>query len=550
MPASQQTGSSLHVDHFRAQYLIASDHPAPQSVKQRLDDALSKTLPDSLRVALSSWFSDDDPSIWFVRQLDINLDLNLDWNRDQVGKSWAAQLVNKLSRDLKEDSVHGIIRFPNRAAYLASFLRDLAGGHAWANWYYTSFEGLRMLPVSAAIATAVRNDVETSLPALLQLSAKDVAKVLDALSAQGARGVLDAIAEQRPALDETQCFEELWNTWQRDESQFLYATNELSCALRLYLEVERREHAGGPTLQRAALALVRLAARLKSGSLNENLLRALLGGDIVDLYVAAGAEDAEVLLPFTHCATELLQEIWSTVSAPSNRASYERNSSDKAYTSFGGVFILLPLLDRLPLNELTEGWPELDQQSAVSMARFIILVKCLGRNRFERAWHDPLLRDLLQIDPRISADMINEWSSQISRRALESFLQQLTARDRENHPLEHILFVATKLNEDLEYVASPAFTSADFDLTLSVAAQRVMRQFAWRLPGFSRSSLPYLNTNFLDFRATLESEPDRHVVRVGTPPLNIILAITGLQRGSFTLSWLEDARPFKLFQTE
>lgn len=549
MPASQQTGSSLHVDHFRAQYLIASDHPAPQSVKQRLDDALSKNLADSLRVALSSWFSDDDPSIWFVRQLDINLDLNLDWNPEQVGKTWANQLVRKLSRDLKEDSAHGIIRFPNRAAYLASFLRDLAAGDAWSKWYYTSFEGLRMLPVSAAIATAVRDDVETSLPALLQLSTKDLTKVLDALSAQGAGRVLDAIAEQRPALDESRCFVQLWNIWKRDESGFLYTSNEPSGALRLYLEVERREQAGSQTLQRAALALVRLAARLKSGSCNENVLRALLSGDIGDLYVAAGAEDAEVLLPLTHCSTELLQEIWITVSATPDRASYERNS-DKAYTSFGGVFILLPLLDRLPLNELTEGWPDLDQQSAVSIARFIVLVKCLGKERFERAWHDPLLRELLQIDLRISADIINEWSSQISRRAVESFLQRLTAWDRESYPPEHTLLVLTKLNDDLEYLTSPAFTFAEFDLALSVAAQRVMRQLAWRLPGFSRSSLPYLFTNFLDFRASVEPEPDRHVVRVGTPPLNIILAITGLQRASFNLSWLEDVRPFKLFQTE
>lgn len=549
MPAPQQTGSSLHVDHFRAQYLIASDHPAPQSVKQRLDDALSKSLPDSLRVALSGWFSDDDPSIWFVRQLDINLDLNLDWNRDQVGKSWAAQLVNKLSRDLKEDSAHGIIRFPNRAAYLASFLRDLATGDAWSKWYYASFEGLRMLPVSAAIATAVRDDVETSLPALLQLSTKDFMKVLDALSSQGARRVLDKFAEQRPALDESRCFAELWNIWKRDEFEFLYTSNEPSRALRLYLEVERREHAGGPTLQHAALAVVRLAARLKSGSRDENVLRALLNGHIADLYVAAGAEDAEVLLPLTHCSTELLQEIWATVSP--QHTSYERDSSEKAYTSFGGVFLLLPMLDRLPVNYLTEDWPDtIDQQRVASLVRFVVLVKCLGKDRFDRAWNDPLLRDLLQIGPRISADLINDWSSRISRPAIENFLGRLTEWERENYPLEHTLLVVTKLNDDLDYLASPAFTSADFDLALSVAAQRLMRHLAWRLPGFSRSSLPYLYTNFLDFRACIEPEPDRHVVRVGTPPLNIILAITGLQRASFNLSWLDDERPFKLFQTE
>jgi hypothetical protein len=551
MPALQQTGNSLHVDHFRAHYLIASDHPAPKTVKHRLDDALSKALPDSLRVALSSWLSDDDPSIWFVRELNVNLDLNLDWNPDQVGKTWATQLVRKLSRDLKEDNAHGVIRFRNRGAYLATFLRDLAAGDAWTRWYYKPFEGLRMVPLSAAISTAIRNDIGTSLFALLQLSARDLTKVIECLSTQETRNVLEAIAETRPSLDDEQCFANLWKVWKTDELEFLQTSNESSLELRLYLEIERRKSGGGATLQRAAVAFVRLFESLKLGSLNQEALRALLAGDIAGLYIAAGAQDAEVLLPFTHCPPELLQEIWSTISATTDCVRYERDASQKEYTSFGGVFILLPLLDRLPLTTLTDGWPNvIDQQSAASLVRFIVLIKCLGNGRFESAWNDPLLRDLLRIVPQISVDTINDWSAQIPLRLVEGFIQQLALWDRENRPVEQSLLLVTKLNDDVEYLKSSILRSTAFDLAMSIAAQRVMRQLSWRLPGFSQSSLPYLYANFLDFRAGVEAEPDRYVVRVGTPPLNIILAITGLQRTSFNLSWLEDQRPFKLFQTE
>jgi hypothetical protein len=550
MPEPQQTGSSLHVDHFRAQYLIASDHPAPKTVKQRLDDAISKTLPDSLRVALSSWLSDDDPSIWFVREMNVNLDLNLDWNTDQVGKTWATQLVRKLASDLKEDNAHGIIRFPNRAAYLATFLRDLAGGDAWSKWYYKPFDGLRMLPLSAAISTAIRNNIETSLPALLQLSSRDLTKVIECLSTQETRKVLEAIAETRLSLSDEQCFAELWDVWKSDELDFLQTSNESSRALRLFLEIERRHDAGGATLQRAAVAFVRLVASLKSGFRNQEVLRALLAGDIAGLYVAAGATDAEVLLPFTHCSPDLLQEIWTTVSATTDHAAYKRDSQ-KTYTTFGGLFILLPFLDRLPVTMLTEDWPDaIDQQSAASLVRFIVLIKCLGEDRFETAWNDPLLRDLLEIGPQISADRINEWSSQITLPLVERFIQQLASWDRENRQVEQSLLLITRLNDDLQYLTSSVFHSTAFDLAMSIAAQRVMRQLSWRLPGFSQSSLPYLYANFLDFRASVDPEPNRFVVRVGTPPLNIILAITGLQRTSFNLSWLEDQRPFKLFQTE
>ena len=551
MPEPQQTGSSLHVDHFRAQYLIASDHPAPKTVQQRLDDALSKTLPDSLRVALSSWFSDDDPSIWFIRELNVSVDLNLDWNVDQVGKTWATQLVRKLSADLKEDNAHGIVRFPNRAAYLASFLRDLAAGDAGTKWYYKAFDGLRMLPLSAAIATAIRNDFETSLPALLQLSARDLTRVIECLSTQASRSVVETLAAARPSLDDEQCFVELWNIWITGESEFVQTSNESARALRLYLEVERRQDGGGVTLQRAAAAFVRLVASLKSGSRNEEVLRALLAGDIAGLYLAACAEDAEVLLPFTHCPPALLQEIWNAISATTDQATYKRDSSQKGYTSFGAAFILLPILDQLPIAMLTADWPDaIDKQSAASLVRFVVLMKCLGKDRLETAWFDPLLRDLLHIAPQISPKEINEWSSQIPPGLFERFIQQLASWGRENRPLEQSLLLLTKLNADLGYLTSSVFSSPAFDLAASIAAQRVMRLLSWRLPGFSQSSLAYLYTNFLDFRASLETETDRYVVRVGTPPLNIILAITGLQRTSFHLSWLKDQRPFKLFQME
>src|SRR5688572_3016035 len=120
-PPTPET-SSLHVDRFRAQYLVASDHPAPEGVKRKLDATLQKTLPDALRNALSGWFSDGDSSIWFLRELGINLDLNLGWDAEQVARTWATQLARELSKGLNEDESHGVVRFPDRAAYLASFL--------------------------------------------------------------------------------------------------------------------------------------------------------------------------------------------------------------------------------------------------------------------------------------------------------------------------------------------------------------------------------------------------------------------------------------------
>ena len=84
------------------------------------------------------------------------------------------------------------------------------------------------------------------------------------------------------------------------------------------------------------------------------------------------------------------------------------------------------------------------------------------------------------------------------------------------------------------------------DRTFTTVAQGVLRAFAWGLPGFSTSRPAFLRSNFLDFPATLEDQPDRHVVRMGNPPLGVILNMTGKSRDSFELSWL-DGTPFTLF---
>jgi hypothetical protein len=77
-----------------------------------------------------------------------------------------------------------------------------------------------------------------------------------------------------------------------------------------------------------------------------------------------------------------------------------------------------------------------------------------------------------------------------------------------------------KLRADLSHLSLPQWfcLRRAFDLALSVAAQGVMRAFAWRLPGFAGSNLPYLSSNFLDFAGSMEEEPARRVVRVGRPP--------------------------------
>lgn len=63
-------------------------------------------------------------------------------------------------------------------------------------------------------------------------------------------------------------------------------------------------------------------------------------------------------------------------------------------------------------------------------------------------------------------------------------------------------------------------------------AQIVMRRFAYRVPGFTGTSLPYLYHNLLEGSATLESTG---YLQLSRPPLHVLLNLTGIGRG--TVRW-------------
>jgi hypothetical protein len=117
--------------------------------------------------------------------------------------------------------------------------------------------------------------------------------------------------------------------------------------------------------------------------------------------------------------------------------------------------------------------------------------------------------------------------------------------------LRELLARLDKLPADLAYLVLPQSfgLKPSLDRALSIAAQGLLRHFAWRLPGFAFSSIAYLYPNFLDFTASLVDEPDRWVVRLGRPPLHLVLNMSGLTRSTYHLAWL-DERPLALFQQQ
>ena len=566
----------LNVRHFHADYLVPAGHPAPERVRWRLDEAVRRNLADTLRAALAPWLEREDESVWFVRRVEVDLDVNAGWDRQRIAKEWTTQIAQTLAHVVavgRNGSGAGVVWFPNRTTYLARFLADLAVGDAWGKWYYQPFDGLRMLPASAVLRTAISEDPDLGLRALLELDDAQRERVLATITALDAQRVLDAMPAGVVAGDSARCRVALRRAWSTQSREPPSRGEEARTGLDLYLRV-CREDAGlsGPGLRDATRALVRLARLVaeRSADRANALLRALVASDPAALYVVAGS-DAEVLRPFRDAPAQWIRDLEQVLTAP--RSSQQRGTPEEDAgnfrqrdTPFGGAFLLLPFLDRLPLERATETWTPAGNTPAVAVVRLLLLAKCLDPARAARIFGDPLLRDLLEIEPALSLRDVRRWASGLSAVQVDVYLSALAEWCREHQwpgveipdvlegedpSLRGLLARRHHLPADFDHLAVPRSFGLPrtVDLALSVAGCAILRTFAARLPGFAGSSFPHLRANFLSIAARVQGEPERYVVWLGKPPLQLVLGLGGLGRGEYRVSWLPN-RPFALFGEE
>jgi hypothetical protein len=338
--------------------------------------------------------------------------------------------------------------------------------------------------------------------------------------------------------------------WEVARDQPLRFEDELGESLALYVRVCRaRADLAGRALANGAIALVRFerSAAMRDALERRTLVNAFAGGSLADLHAIVGASDAEVMGPLLRCAPCWLRDAgaahqWNA------RADLAGDSTPvPRHTAFGGIFLLLPLLSDLPLAAATRGWPDLDGSPAIAMVRLLLLAKCCGRQHAGRALLDPVVRDVAGIAAAFAIEDLHGWQAAVTSAQLKRFVREVAGspacRD-----------AATPRGNRRDCARSLAWSSSlcpvrALDRALSVAACAVMRAFAWRLPGFAESSMPFLHHNFLDFAATMHEEPGRRVVRVGRPPLHLVLGLTGMTRATYRVGWLDD-RPFAIFQDE
>jgi hypothetical protein len=397
------TDSQLRIRRLQTEYVVPTEHEAPEHLQQHLDD-VSRKVSEALASCLPPILDRAHDGIWLIRRLTFGLDVSTGWDNDAIARRWAAAVAVSLLTEIEAGESENVLFFPSPAALLGQFVTDLSDNAAWDKWYYRQYEGLRHLTASGALRTALLDEPEMGLGAMLGLNGSALANVLRTLSPGDARLVFDGLSRGTTPASKAEC---LAATVAACEG-LCSPADDAHAALQLYLAVLRNQpDLAGGTLREITLGVVSLAHVLAD---RPGLARHLREQGLPALVELAGSHEAQRLLPLLTLPAEAIIEAIAVLQPVASTTASDSTAAFRRQTAFGAAFLLAPLLDEpgaLPYDGLAgdEG----------RLLRFLVLIKCLGAPQASSAWLDPVLRDLFGLSPPQGTDDAQALQSRLAR---------------------------------------------------------------------------------------------------------------------------------------
>jgi hypothetical protein len=451
----QSDQDRLTIRRWSTTCLLPSGHAAPEEFRARIHDLMNARLRDSCRDSILQVLPRDDSSVWRIRKLNLDLAFAMgDGTDDRIVRETGVRFAETVARVISSGEIGDqVLFFPNRAAFVAQFLFDLAAGRAWGKWYYVEFESLSSLPTHLAVTEALIREpglcprciaglaVSGKLEEVTQvLTERDAERIYQAAfdASEPEVGehvgvwisrllVLWGEAPLRPASQDEMRFRDGLRLLGRAALKFpeFHRDQGFKTALDCLLEIRRVAVA-----QHSPTDLVRLIHWLATGDIASGLSSARKSGvdpsvglvrrrksgvdpsvglvrrrksgvdpsvDLVRTFVATMDGD-------THWAEQAIGVITREDSPGKAAAGVITNEDSRGkaaasgeamyLSSFAGVFLLGPSLLKVRLGEISEAVTRSCDKPAQAGACFrqLILLKCLGRERARNAASDPAIR--------------------------------------------------------------------------------------------------------------------------------------------------------------
>jgi hypothetical protein len=559
--------SVLRIHRWRNEFLVPHDCVAPDRMRADLDD-IADDLPDELATGLTPWFSTQGREVVLVKSLVFDCQLDLSQKPELLVERCAYQFAKALINTV-ESGGDGVLRFASPAAYHAQFIADLTSGHSGSAWYYLPFAGLSALPPASAIRTVLVEDCELGREVLSTLSKEVWNRLGTVLTRIEALRILEDLSGGgRAEAAKPDTFAALY----QEHARHLTTVPWFVSALYLFSAALCMGFRASPSLAQ----WVRLAAKLPALARQTDVIamvKALQQGDIGTLVAADAERDAE------SWAILAAQPQWRSTLAELLRVETSRasdtgvhNGAEAVRTTFGGLVLLLPELDNLLDDALSGVFPHTEQASSRGLTAWLVMAQCAGYSCAAQFLHEAFWRDVFGIATNIDLAVLNGWLATGDPTAVSAHLAERARSHARGSPImaplrtggqtllaivdqasglwcdelrnsrppgcvaspswRACLAAARRARNDWRYLAMHWGLPEPWQWLFTHMAQIVMRRFAYRVPGFAGTSLPYLYHNLLEGSATLESTGQ---LRLSRPPLHVLLNLTGIGRG--TVLW-------------
>jgi len=163
-----QVHNSVEIERFECNYTLNSGHHNPTEIQTKLDGIARNILPSKWD-GLSN-IDVSDPSIYFIKSIEVKTDINTDMDEDEIAHIWCSSIASTIADNLQHNE--NIVQFPNRQEYIQGFILDLLDDTAWDRWYYNILNDLKNQTKRSIIMTLFGENRDIIEPILLSMTDK------------------------------------------------------------------------------------------------------------------------------------------------------------------------------------------------------------------------------------------------------------------------------------------------------------------------------------------------------------------------------------------
>jgi hypothetical protein len=485
----------IEIDRMPLNFVAAASADRVAQSARRIRDAIARVVPSAIASICGSELH-AGTSIVFIDRLDVQCSVAAHWSEDVVAEAFAGQLVRALAA---ERSLGQPLAFRDRAEYLSAFFAAAVDGHAFSRWWLDEFEGLSALPVSACFRTLIANEGALAWEALCRLSADCQRRIVSALAPADADRMLADVSRYPPGR--LAPMRTLMSAI--DAAMAIPLPTRSHRLIAALIQVARTDATAVCAKNLAALgAIDRLIDAARRGLLPDPPDDT--GTAMMAAWHAAGVDTSDIAIAMELEVAPLVERVRAL------RSRLPEPAEDLFdFTPFGGALVLAVVLNRTGWwsgwrDALAAGFGEHADALAAWLA-LAVTARALNPRNSAAIEGDPVLRRVFGVPDALR--------SPSSRRDVKRAL-------------------ATALS-----AADPAVSAGarprQLGSQLMCWSNALLFECGRRIPGCDGASPAYLRAQCLSFPAAVAR--DGSAARLGRPPLDVLLRLSGLKRGRVTL---------------